>query len=254
MELDREFEEQARQLRRIYQTTGYLKVLVVCVRFSNHVDRGLPTVEQYDTMFNSPVPNPDGAETGSIKNFLEANAIDRLEIDFEVMPWKTTNNTEAFYSYDKYGVTRDFGISKHAVMDQLEADGVDFTKYDLDGDGYIDAMILLHSGFQAEIGNIDCYTGAYGEKRIWSHAIANPTKRWTSPSSGIQTDNYAVGGGLRGVCRNRVPPIGVIAHEFLHNLGLPDLNDNSGEWIGRGLGHFSIMSDREYMLCFSSLQ
>jgi M6 family metalloprotease-like protein len=250
LDLDREFEEQARKLRRIYQTTGYLKVLVICVRFTNHAGRGLPTQEQYHGVFNSPGPDSLYAQPGSVKNYLEQNSMGTLEIDFDIMPWKTTNNTEAFYSYDNYGVTREFGVAKHAVMDQLEADGVDWADYDLDGDGYIDAMVLLHSGYQAEVGNVDCYTGAQGTQRIWSHAIANPSKRWTSPSSGIQTDNYAVGGGMRGVCRNRIPTIGIITHEFLHNFGLPDLNDNSGEYIGRGLGHYSIMSNREsYKMC-----
>lgn len=32
---------------------------------------------------------------------------------------------------------------------------------------------------------------------------------------------------------------------MIHNFGLPDLNDNSGEFIGRGLGHYSIMSNRK---------
>jgi hypothetical protein len=212
-ELNQEFEEQARKLRLIYQTTGYLKVLVLLMRFSNHEDRELPTPDQYHGVFNSPVSDPLYAEPGSVKNFLEVNSGDSLEIDFDIMPWKTTDNTEAFYSYNISGVTRDFGQSLHAVMDQLEADGVDFSDYDLDGDGKIDVIMLLHSGYQAEVGNIDCYTGALTPQRIWSHAIANPTKIWTSPSSGIQTDNYAVGGAMRGVCRTRLPAIGVITHE-----------------------------------------
>jgi M6 family metalloprotease-like protein len=213
-ELNREFEEQARKLRLIYQTTGYLKVMVLLMRFSNHEDRVLPTPEEYHVVFNSPVPDPlYNVEPGSVKNFLEANSMNTLEIEFDIMPWKTTDNTEAFYSYNISGVTRDFGQSLYPVMDQLEADGVDFSDYDLDGDGKIDVIMLLHSGYQAEVGNIDCYTGALTPQRIWSHAIANPTKIWTSPSSGITTDNYAVGGGMRGVCRTRLPPIGVITHE-----------------------------------------
>lgn len=212
-DLDRQFEEQARKLRLIYQTTGYLKVLVLLMRFSNHETRELPTPEQYHVTFNSPGPNPNGAETGSVKNFLEYNSVGSLEIDFEIMPWKTTDNTEAHYSFDISGVTRDFGQSLHAVFDQLEADGVDWSNYDLDGDGKMDAIMVLHSGYQAEVGNSDCYTGAVTAQRIWSHAIADTTKPWTSPSSGIISDNYAVGGALRGVCHSRLPPIGVITHE-----------------------------------------
>ena len=272
MQLDRNFQRQARKLREIYQTTGYLKVLVICVRFSDHADRELPTPEQYDILFNSPAPDadlapadhadrglltpekyfnssdPDLASTGSVKQFLEHNSQGALEVDFDIMPWKTTNNTEAYYSFGISGITRRFGVSAHSVMDQLEADGVDFSNYDLNNDGKIDALILLHSGFQAEIGGQDCYnTNAGKAQRIWSHAISDPTDAWESATSGMAIDNYAVVGGLRGLCNNQVPTIGVIAHEFIHNLGLPDLNDNSSaELRGRGVGHYSIMGNREY--------
>jgi len=244
LHMNEEFHRQARKLKKIYQTTGYLKVLVICVRFSDHADRGLPTQEQYDVFFNSPAPDADLAPTGSVKQFIEHNSQGALEVDFDIMPWKTTNNTEAYYSFNKSGITRDFGASTHSVMDQLEADGVDFSNYDLNNDGKIDAIMLLHSGYQAEVGNIDCYTGALPKQRIWSHAIPAPSNAWVSSISGMALDNYSVGGGLRGVCWNRIPRLGIITHEFLHLFGLPDLYDKN-KYIGHGLGHYSLMASRE---------
>ena len=37
--------------------------------------------------------------------------------------------------------------------------------------------------------------------------------------------------------------MGVITHEIMHTFGLPDLNDNKGDFIGRGLGDYDIMSN-----------
>ena len=245
LEMNEGFNRQARKLNKVVQRTGYLKVLVLCVRFSNHENRSLPTTDQLHVLFNGPAPDPNLAPTGSAKQFMELNSHGTLEIDFDIMPWKTTNNTEGFYSFNKSGVTRDFGQCTHSVLDQLEADGVDFSEYDLNNDEKIDAIILLHSGYQAEIGSVDCYTNAATINRIWSHAIPNPTAPWVSATSGISLDNYAVGAALRGVCNNQIARLGVLVHEFLHLFGLPDLNDNRGDYVGHGLGHYSIMSNRK---------
>jgi M6 family metalloprotease-like protein len=230
LELNDEFHRQTRKLNTGYTWGGYLKGLVLCVWFSNHVDRLLPTTEQLHVLFNAADPDPDLAPTGSAKQFIQLNSHGTLEIDFDIMPWKTTDNTEAYYSFNKSGVTRDFGQSTHSVLDQLEADGVDFSDYDANDDTKIDAIVIVHSGYQAEIGSFDCYTYALTINRIWSHAIPSPSNPWVSSLSGIAVDNYAVGAALRGVCHC------VLVHEFLHLFGLKDLNDNSGDYIGHGLG------------------
>ena len=53
----------------------------------------------------------------------------------------------------------------------MDMEGFDWTIYDSDNDGYIDSIQFLHSGYGAEIGGIDCYTGSAMEDRIWAHAM-----------------------------------------------------------------------------------
>jgi M6 family metalloprotease-like protein len=243
--LNESFNRKARKLNKVYQTNGRLKVLVLCVRFSNHADRVLPTSEQLNVLFNGPAPNQDLAPIGSAKQFISENSYGSLDIDFVVMPWKTTDNNESYYSFNISGITRDLGNMMHPVLDQLEQDGVDFSDFDGDDDGKIDATIMLHSGYQAEIGNFDCYSGATFQHRIWSHAILVPLNPWNSKLSSMSIDNYAVASALRGICDSKIARLGVIVHEFLHLFGLPDLYDVSGEYIGHGLGHYSIMSNRK---------
>jgi M6 family metalloprotease-like protein len=246
--LNESFNRKARKSNKHYQTLGRLKVVVLCVRFSNHVDRVLPTPEQLNVLFNGPAPNHELAPTGSAKQFISHNSHGFLEVEFVVMPWKTTDNNESYYSFNISGITRNLGTMMYPVLDQLEEDGVDFSDFDGDGDGKIDATIVLHSGYQAEIGNLDCYSGATFQNRIWSHAILVPLNPWKSKLSSMSIDGYAVASALRGICDSKIARLGVIVHEFLHLFGLPDLYDVSGEYIGHGIGHYSIMSNRKLSL------
>lgn len=234
----------ARHLKAISQKTGYLRVLVICVVFTNHIDKWVPATMYLEELFNSPVAIPN-APGGSVKMFVEQNSQGKLEVDFDIMPWLVTDKSEAHYSFNISGLTGQFAECAHPVFDQLEEMGIDWALYDQDGDGRMDASLLLHSGYQAELGSTDCL-GQKGENRIWSHAILNNARPWTSPSKGITWDNYAVGNGNRGRCGNRMSFVGIMTHEFLHLFGLADLNDNSGNFIGWGLGYFSIMANREY--------
>jgi M6 family metalloprotease-like protein len=87
------------------------------------------------------------------------------------------------------------------ALDALEAAGHDFSQYDADGDGYIDALSLLYAG--------DSVAG------LWPHAWAMD---WSA--DGVRTWGYMVcsmGGG---------PELGIVCHETGHMLlGYPDLYD-----------------------------
>jgi hypothetical protein len=53
------------------------------------------------------------------------------------------------------------------ALDYLDDRGlIDFSKFDVDGDGYIDAITFVHSGYGAEWGGVDSY-GANYPNRIW---------------------------------------------------------------------------------------
>lgn len=109
--------------------------------------------------------------------------------------------------------------------------------YDHDGnfnepDGYIDHFQSVHAGEGEETGG-----GAQGTNAIWSHrwyAFYNNIG-FTGPAfnkyGGVQ-----VGGSSYWVGDYTVEPenggVGVFAHEFGHDLGLPDLYDTSGNTGG----------------------
>lgn len=107
-----------------------------------------------------------------------------------------------------------WGIVREAATIAHEA-GVDLSRYDSDGDGVVDGLIVVHAGRGAE--------GAYqaiGPSQIWSH------KSDLNDPSVVALMGPTELGGVRIGAYNLVPEIGqtgVYAHEFGHILGLPDL-------------------------------
>jgi immune inhibitor A len=126
-------------------------------------------------------------------------------------------------------------------IDLAAADQVD--RYDCDGDGvynepdgYIDHFGIVHAGMGEE-------AGAPGDA-IWSHrwyANFNQTEGpqgchlggYNLPGTGLWVGDYTIMPEDGGV--------GVFAHEFGHDLGLPDLY-NTGAGSDNGVGFWSLMS------------
>ena len=130
------------------------------------------------------------------------------------------------------------GKSKAQIEDDLaKFDVWDRYDYDHDGnfdeaDGYIDHFQSVHAGEGEETGG-----GAQGTDAIWSH-------RWYAFESdtGSTGPGYNKRGGIRvgdsdlWIGDYTIEPenggVGVFAHEFGHDLGLPDLYDTSGNTGG----------------------
>ncbi|MET0533259.1 MAG: immune inhibitor A domain-containing protein [Steroidobacter sp.] len=124
-------------------------------------------------------------------------------------------------------------------------------RYDYDGDGnfdepdgYIDHFQAVHAGMGEEVGG-----GAQGGAAIWSH-------RWYAfnNTAGIVGPTFNKAGGTRignsdyWVGDYTVEPenggVGVFAHEFGHDLDLPDLYDTNGG--DNSTGYWTLMSSGSY--------
>ncbi|MBT3251593.1 MAG: M6 family metalloprotease domain-containing protein [Candidatus Marinimicrobia bacterium] len=114
------------------------------------------------------------------------------------------------------------------AIDDAEAQGLDWSQFDNDGDGNVDALNIIHAGPGAEEGN-----GNY----IWSH-------KWNLGGQarfydGVWIDAYTINPEIQGSGQNMVHR-GVICHEFGHALGLPDLYDT--DYSSSGIGTWGLMS------------
>eukprot|EP00804_Cyclotella_cryptica_P030545 CCRYP_014836-RA/>CCRYP_014836-RA protein AED:0.01 eAED:0.01 QI:321/1/1/1/1/1/3/1224/1098 len=215
---------------------GSFQNLVLLLRFSDHSSRSLPPRPHYDLLYNSPTSHDVICPTGSVRNFYIDNSCGGLHMASTVVGWISLDQTEAYYANGDYGFTK----LKEAIVEAL--DGIvlanpsfDFDRFDANGDGVVDGFGILHSGYGAEFGGMDCH-GVKDTQRIWSHKGG---VEWTSPT-GIVVDHYYVSSGLRGKCAADIVRMGVICHELGHYLGLPDLYD--GTFLGAGIGAYDVMS------------
>ncbi len=143
------------------------------------------------------------------------------------------------------------GKTDAEIADYLKQfDQVDRYDYDGDGnfnepDGYIDHFQAIHAGEGEEAGG-----GAQGDDAIWSH-------RWYAYSTDIGKtgpDGNLAGGvpigdtGLWIGDYTTEPEnggLGVFAHEFGHDLGLPDLYDTGGG--ENSTGFWTLMSSGSWL-------
>ena len=142
--------------------------------------------------------------------------------------WQTAPQTYASYVDGKNGTGAYPNNSQKLLEDLVDAVDpvVDFSLYDNDANGFVDVILVIHSGTGAEFfGNND---------DIWSHkwSITPRAKDgvWIS-SYTIQPEFWIAPGDMT---------IGVYAHELGHVLGLHDLYDT--DYSANGLGQWALMT------------
>lgn len=123
------------------------------------------------------------------------------------------------------------GSSRSFVKDALDAVNAaypdfDWAQYDRDGDGLIDRLWIVHSGYGEEDATEMLNRTGYGESALWSHSASVSPVYEVAP--GIAAGPYIMMPENGG--------IGVFAHEYAHNLGADDLyaydqgNTSTGFW------------------------
>src|SRR5206468_11816996 len=115
-----------------------------------------------------------------------------------------------------------------AVNMAKQQSGIDWDKFDVNGDGRIDALSVVHAGTGAEVKGS-------GTGEIWSHKSIITSK--------ISVTNHTFALGYLTVPEDS--KLGVIAHEMGHLLfQWPDLYDaeNNGTRVTEGLGSWCLMA------------
>lgn len=138
---------------------GMTKVLVILVRFTDHLSRPMPSKRDYEILFNSENNDPDITPTGSVKQFFKMQSLYQYSIEADVQEWDVAPNTEQFHSYGLNGMTSLYAKAAYPTLERMDEAGTDWSQYDRDGDGILDSVVILHSGFAAEGGGTDCING-----------------------------------------------------------------------------------------------
>jgi M6 family metalloprotease-like protein len=214
---------------------GTKKNIVIMLRFFNHLNRTLPLNSDIGVLFNH--VGPDAlAPTGSVRDVYLENSYGQLTLNSTVYGWVDLPHTEQYYAAGNSGLGTNVW---QAIIDALNlADPlIDFSQYDENGDGFVDAIAFIHSGYGAEWGGVDA-DGTDYTNRIWSHRWSIPP--WTS-AEGVSVSAYHISPALWNVSGSEIGRIGVIAHETGHFFGLPDLYDTDG--VGEGIGSYCMMAN-----------
>jgi len=200
----------------------------------------------------------DSPRSNSVKKFYEKQSSGRYSVDGEVTDWVRVPYNEARYGRsngfpcDATVCSNTWRLIQDAVTAwiadqhaagrtdaQIQADLASFDqwdRYDYDGDGdfnepdgYIDHFQIVHAGGDQADGD-----PIFGEDAIWSH-------RWyvqTTPIGGGGPDGFGPFGGTPigdtglWIGDYTIQPenggVSVFAHEYGHDLGLPDHYDTAG--------------------------
>jgi M6 family metalloprotease-like protein len=154
------------------QNTGTRAVLCLLLRFKDHKDRNMGLVN-YDTISTllKGTNQPQAPANTSVRDFYLRNSYEKLDLNFTVLDWIDSNMTEPQAADNKSGLKQSSKLTE-AILDALEfaeADGR-FVRsgFDQNGDGIIDQVFVMHSGYPAEMGTIDVDLTP-SKDRIWSH-------------------------------------------------------------------------------------
>lgn len=215
------------------------------------------TKEHYEDMIfgDKGYKGPNGENLVSVKQYYEQQSGGSYTIEGQVAGWYKASKPAAFYGGNVPAPDGSDAKPRTLVYEALLAAAkdpsvnlLDFDqedRYDLDGDGnyrepdgLIDHLMVVHSSVGEEAGG-----GSLGGDAVWSH-------RWNLggvaalPGTEAEVPYWD---GLMGAYDYTIEPAdgaaGVFAHEYGHDLGLPDEYDTIySSAAGEPVAYWSIMS------------
>lgn len=207
----------ATQIDGTFPSTGQRKLLMLLINFADKQ----PTYsrESFDAYMNQ----PDFSNTGSFRDFYLENSYGKLDIQTTVTEWITVPYPKSYYNTDN---------AETLITDALSIidSSINLSDFDNDGDGILDGLAVIHQGPGAE---------ASGKSDdIWSHSGTIYGKSF----DGVRLMRYTIQPEILYDSADpyRMGTIGVMCHEFGHNLGAPDFYDtdyllSGGEFNGTGV-------------------
>ncbi|WP_281705407.1 immune inhibitor A domain-containing protein, partial [Aeromonas taiwanensis] len=203
-----------------------------------------------DLLFSSKgYAGPNGERFTSMRQFYEQQSGQSYSVRGQVAGWYTASKNAAYYGANATPDTiRD--LVKEALIQVAGDPSIDLAqfdqedRYDLNGngnrnepDGLIDHLMIFHSSVGEEAGG-----GDLGEDAIWAHRW-NLGAPYPIPGTSSPSQNF---GGQFAAYDYTIQPIdaaaGVCAHEYGHDLGLPDEYDTKYTGKGEPVATWSIMS------------
>lgn len=217
---------------------GTKKGLIILAQFTDSKFQSGHDRALYNKIANAENYTDNGFK-GSVKDYFKAQSAGQFELDFDVVGICPLKNPCSYYGgNDAYtGDDLRAGEMVAEACQWAATQGVDFSKYDWDGDGEVDQVFVLYAGKGEANG------GAVST--VWPHEYALSYSDYGKSLSfnGVIVDTYACSAELND--RDQLDGIGTFCHEFSHCMGFPDLYDTGySGWFG--MGYYDLMSAGNY--------
>ena len=184
---------------------------VILMSFSDCDFMAEHDLQFYKDLFNTKGFNK-GNGAGCVADYFRDQSRGQFNVEFDVVgPIKLSSKQKIDGDYDN------FGRSQFKEAAKLADDQLDYSDYDWDGDGRVEAVIIIFAGYG---GNEDDESA---ERCIWPN-----TDSFSSLTlDGIIISKYSAS---QEIWTNDAScGIGTVCHEFSHVLGLPDLYPTAGD-------------------------
>lgn len=231
---------QKRMLRKAQASNafqGTKKGLIILVQFTDSKFKSGHDLALYKRIAND-ANYSDNNFKGSIKDYFKAQSHGMFELDFDVVGICQLQHPYAYYGKNnsqKEDVKPGEMVAEACLW--AHEHGINFSKYDWNGDGEVDQVFVLYAG-HGEASYKDANT-------IWPHMYYLSASDYGKSLSldGVTVDTYACSSELNG--DGNLDGIGTFCHEFSHCMGFPDLYDTSyAGWFG--MGDFDLMCSGSY--------
>lgn len=227
-----------------FPKTGTPRSLVIMVNFKDLSFVTPNPQDAFHRLLNQENYSDNGG-TGSARDYFKAASYGQYSPQFDVVgPYNLPENM-AYYGANDPDSKEDVKPA-YMIVDACKAadnNGVDFTQYDADGDGYIDNVFVYYAGYnEAEWGP---------DNSVWPHrwfVERNYNYAGTAQSllfDGKKVFDYACTSELKGNSGSNMCGIGTFTHEFGHVIGLPDYYHTEDD--KNTLNNWSIMDAGAYL-------
>lgn len=205
-------------------TQGEIRGLVILVEFSDVKFKSSDPQAEFNRYMNEEGYNENGMRW-SPRDYFVSNSMGAFRPYFDVAAPVTLTKVRSYYGGQEYPDEAFF----EAINEIQKRGDIDFSKYDNDGDRYIDFVYMIYAGVGAADTDVS--------DAIWPQSVyVAPTR-----IGRYYLDQYACSNEISGAAyktnknTSTLAGIGVFVHEFGHVLGLIDFYDTKNN--GTGLGN-----------------
>ena len=227
---------------------GQPRIIVILAQFTDDtfIDEDPKSVfEQYlnaDEIDNEVGNQTVGRNYGSVRRYFKDMSFGLFEPQFDLYGPVTLSHPTSYYGAGKDRM--DLFIPE--VCELAEEQGLKFSEYDSNDDGYVDLVYVIYAGYS------ECFTGT-PTTCIWPKSGIISAFEMDGKyiyRYGVNSELNAFPGAWENPPYERINGIGLFCHEFSHCLGMPDFYPTSTtaqNAFNPGMERWSLMDDGEYV-------